>query len=69
MKSRNDPVGQGDYYRILHDQPDAPLDVIRSSYRTLMQWMRAHPDPGGDNRQAVARAVAVQPSVDPGDRQ
>ncbi len=42
-----------DYYRILHVQPDAPLEVIRSSYRTLMQRMRAHPDLGGDNRQAA----------------
>lgn len=54
MKSRNDPVGERDYYRILHVQPDAPLEVIRSSYRTLMQRMRAHPDLGGDNRRAAA---------------
>ncbi|WP_405243071.1 J domain-containing protein [Lentisalinibacter salinarum] len=57
MTSRNDRTnhtGQGDYYRILHVQPDAPLEVIRSSYRTLMQRMRAHPDLGGDNRRAAA---------------
>lgn len=42
-----------DYYRILHVQPDAPVEVIRSSYRTLMQRMRAHPDLGGDNRRAA----------------
>lgn len=57
MKSQNDRTdhtGQRDYYRILHVQPDAPLEVIRSSYRTLMQRMRAHPDLGGDNRRAAA---------------
>ncbi|HKL63811.1 MAG TPA: J domain-containing protein [Woeseiaceae bacterium] len=42
-----------DYYRILHVQPDAPPEVIRSSYRTLMQRLRAHPDLGGDNRRAA----------------
>jgi len=42
-----------DYYRILHVQPDAPLEVIRASYRTLMQRMRIHPDLGGDARQAA----------------
>jgi hypothetical protein len=37
------------YYRILHVQPDAPEEIIRSSYRTLMQRLRAHPDLGGDH--------------------
>ena len=36
--------GSRDYYRILHVQPDAPVEVIRSSYRTLMQRMRAERD-------------------------
>jgi hypothetical protein len=49
----HDSRGGRNYYRILHVQPDAPLEVIRSSYRTLMQHMRAHPDLGGDNRQAA----------------
>lgn len=35
-------------YRILHVQPDAPLEIIRSSFRTLMQTMKEHPDLGGD---------------------
>jgi hypothetical protein len=34
------------YYRILHVQPDAPMEVIRASYRTLMQKLRFHPDLG-----------------------
>lgn len=42
-----------DYYRLLHVQPDAPLEVIRSSYRTLMQRMKVHPDLGGDHRAAA----------------
>jgi DnaJ domain len=40
------------YYRILHVQPDAPVEVIRSSYRTIMQRLRAHPDLGGDHETA-----------------
>ncbi len=37
------------YYRILHVQPDAPTEIIRSSYRTLMTKLRRHPDLGGDH--------------------
>lgn len=37
------------YYRILFVQPDAPAEVISSSYRTLMQKLRQHPDLGGEN--------------------
>lgn len=49
------------YYRILHVQPDAPLQIIRSSYRTLMQKMRAHPDLGGNGETAslINEAYAV----------
>ena len=36
------------YYRILHVQPDAPLAIIKMSYRTLMQKLKSHPDLGGD---------------------
>jgi len=36
------------YYRILHIQPDAPLDIIKASYRTSMQKLKMHPDLGGD---------------------
>ncbi len=41
------------YYRILHVQPDAPLAVIRSSYKTIMQKLRVHPDLGGDTAKAL----------------
>lgn len=40
------------YYRILHVQPDAPLEVIKASYRTLMGKLRLHPDLGGSHRDA-----------------
>jgi len=40
-KSRN-------YYAILHVSRDAPVEIIRSSYRTLMQRLKNHPDLGGD---------------------
>ena len=41
------------YYRILHVQPDAPTEIIKSSYRTLMQKLRMHPDLGGDQMEWV----------------
>lgn len=40
------------YYRVLNVQPDAPLAVVKASYRTLMQKLRAHPDLGGDEKHA-----------------
>ena len=49
-------------YRILHVQPEAPPEVIRASYRTLMSTLRAHPDLGGDPAAAAPRAVASSPS-------
>lgn len=49
------------YYRILHVQEDAPLEIIRSSFRTLMQKLRYHPDLGGDewNAALLNEALAV----------
>ena len=35
------------YYRILQVQPDAPAEIIRASYRTLMRELKQHPDLGG----------------------
>ncbi len=43
-----------DYYRALHVRDDAPIEVIRSSYRTLMKTLGAHPDLGGDEGGARA---------------
>jgi len=36
------------YYRVLQVQPDAPLEVIRASYKALMRELKQHPDLGGD---------------------
>jgi len=40
------------HYRVLNVQPDAPLAVVKASYRALMQKLRVHPDLGGDETHA-----------------
>jgi curved DNA-binding protein CbpA len=54
----NEPI---DYYQLLHVHPDAPAEIIRSSYRTLMQSLRNHPDLGGNHDYAakINEAYAV----------
>lgn len=52
-------------YRILHVQPEAPLEVIRASYRTLMSTLRAHPDLGGDPDAAARINAAYAVLTDP----
>lgn len=52
-------------YRILHVQPEAPLEVIRASYRTLMSTLRAHPDLGGDPEAAARINAAYAVLTDP----
>ncbi len=49
------------YYRLLHVQSDAPLEVIKASYRTLMRSLKKHPDLGGDQQNAalINEAYAV----------
>jgi len=49
------------YYEVLHVRRDAPLEIIRGSYRTLMQRMKHHPDLGGDAATAalINEAYAV----------
>jgi curved DNA-binding protein CbpA len=42
-----------DYYRVLHVLPDAPDEIIKVSYRTLMQRLKMHPDLGGDHQTAT----------------
>lgn len=53
------------YYRVLHVQPEAPVDVIRASYRALMGPLGHHPDKGGDHATAAlineAHAVLTDP--------
>ena len=53
------------FYRILHVQPDAPTEIIRMSYLTLMQRMKKHPDLGGDHAQAALINEAFATLVDP----
>ncbi len=40
------------YYRLLQVQPDAPYEIIRASYRTLMKELKCHPDLGEENNNA-----------------
>lgn len=49
------------HYRVLHVQPEAPLEVIKASYRAMMMRMKLHPDLGGDHDAAavVNEAYAV----------
>jgi len=42
-------INRRNYYRILHVQPDSPGEIIKASYRTLMQKLKQHPDLGGDD--------------------
>lgn len=50
-----------DYYEVLHVSRDAPVEIIRSSYRMLMQRLKNHPDLGGDPATAarINEAYAV----------
>jgi hypothetical protein len=56
-----------DYYRVLHVQPEAPREVIRASYRALMQ--RCHPDRGGEHQEAAIINEAYEVLSDPDKRQ
>jgi hypothetical protein len=53
--------GPKDYYRVLHVDPAAPVEIIKASYRTLMQRLKRHPDLGGDHEGAalINEAYAV----------
>lgn len=57
-----------DYYEVLLVHPDAPLEIIRSSYRTLMQSLRVHPDLGGDTQRAALVNEAYAVLSDPATR-
>ena len=56
------------YYRILHVQPDAPREIIRSSYQAMMQKLRLHPDLGGDPRYAAMINEAYATLTNPQNR-
>jgi curved DNA-binding protein CbpA len=53
------------FYRILHVQPEAPLEIIKASYRSLMTKLKAHPDLGGDHETAVLINQAYAVLSDP----
>lgn len=55
------------YYRILQVQPDAPPEIIRASYRTLMKELKAHPDVGGEHSSAYLINEAYE-TLSNGDR-
>ena len=59
---------QHNFYLILHVQPDAPPEIIRSSYRTLMTKLRRHPDLGGDHHIATLINEAYAVLSDPARR-
>lgn len=52
-------------YRLLHVQPEAPLEVIKASFRAQMSTMRGHPDLGGDPEQAARLIAAYDVLSDP----
>lgn len=54
-----------DYYQLLHVQRDAPVAVIKASYRAMMQKMQHHPDLGGDAQVAQQLNLAVSVLCDP----
>jgi curved DNA-binding protein CbpA len=56
------------YYRILQVQPDAPHEIIRASYRTLMKELKAHPDFGGEHSSAYLINEAYETLSDRGKR-
>jgi hypothetical protein len=62
------PENRRNYYRVLHVQPEAPLEVIKASYRTLMSTLRQHPDLGGDHAAAQLLNEAYEVLSDPARR-
>ncbi len=54
------------HYDVLHVSRDAPVEIIRGSYRALMQQLRNHPDLGGDTATAalINEAYAVLSDAD-----
>jgi hypothetical protein len=57
-----------DHYRVLYVQPDAPVEVIQASWRTLMGRLRQHPDLGGSHERALLINAAWAVLGDPARR-
>ncbi len=53
------------FYRLLYVQPDAPLEIIRASFRVQMRELRQHPDLGGATAKAEILNEAYQILSDP----
>ena len=53
------------YYRFLQVQPDAPVEIIRASYRTMMRELKLHPDLGGSADLTAAINEAYEVLCDP----
>jgi hypothetical protein len=62
------PPNRRNLYRLLQVQPDAPVQVIKASYRVIMSSLRAHPDLGGDEEQAALINLAYSVLSDPDKR-
>lgn len=61
-------LNRRNHYRVLHVQPEAPFEVIRASYRTLMGTLKMHPDLGGDHATAALINAAWDVLSDPARR-
>jgi curved DNA-binding protein CbpA len=55
-------------YRILHVQPEAPVEVIRASYQTLVALLVMRPSKGGDEETAALIKEAYSVLGDPARR-
>ena len=53
------------FYRLLQVQADAPVEVVKASYRAIMQQLRVHPDLGGDHAEAALLNEAFATLSDP----
>jgi hypothetical protein len=53
------------HYRLLQVQADAPIEVIRSSFRALMRELKQHPDLGGSHWEATLLNEAYETLSDP----
>lgn len=65
MPPGSDGRERRNFYRVLHLQPDAPFEVVRSNYRALMTKLRAHPDLGGEHWTAALLNTAYAVLRDP----
>jgi curved DNA-binding protein CbpA len=56
------------FYRLLQVQPDAPVEIIRAAFRTLMLKLKHHPDLGGSSVEASDLNEAYEVLADPARR-